>query len=386
MGKRKGPSKSIFASLPLEIKQSIRSQTSLPLKGDLLAIENQAKSLLPVEGSNFLPTQPSASDDAVSEPTISHLQAGPSKLPATSPQVSDKAMSSSIVTETMEREDVGEYDFTGTDYNDYRPAKKQKVIKGRKKGQKVVNGFKDHPWDCTGLIHRYTRVEQVPVELKKYWYQRHFYFPSYDQLPLLLDTTGWYSITPQPIAAHIAQRCQCDVIVDAFCGVGGNAIEFAKTCQRVIAIDNDPIRLRLSRHNALHLGVADKIEFILTDFISWARCQTLQPNSPNKIDVIFLSPPWGGPDYLTFTDPLTSNPNPQSTSYPLSAILPIPGKELFELCSKITPDIAFYLPRNVDVQEVAQLASREWVEMEEEWVGDKLKAVTAYFGGLISNE
>jgi trimethylguanosine synthase len=64
------------------------------------------------------------------------------------------------------------------------------------------------------------------------WYQRQFLLPEYDRLPLLLDDTGWFSITPQPIAAHIAERCSSDVIIDAFCGVGGNTIEFAKTCER----------------------------------------------------------------------------------------------------------------------------------------------------------
>lgn len=29
---------------------------------------------------------------------------------------------------------------------------------------------------------------------------------------------------------------------------------------------------------------------------------------------------------------------------------------------------------------------KEWVEVEEEWVGDKLKALTAYYGGLIAEE
>lgn len=62
--------------------------------------------------------------------------------------------------------------------------------------------------------------------------QRGLLFPEYDRLPLLLDHTGWFSVTPQPIATHIAERCQSDVIVDAFCGVGGNAIAFAKTCER----------------------------------------------------------------------------------------------------------------------------------------------------------
>ena len=41
---------------------------------------------------------------------------------------------------------------------------------------------------------------------------------------------GWFSVTPEKIAEHIAVRCRCDLIVDAFCGVGGNAIQFAFTC------------------------------------------------------------------------------------------------------------------------------------------------------------
>lgn len=83
----------------------------------------------------------------------------------------------------------------------------------------------------------------------------------------------------------------------------------------------------------------------------------------------------------------------QSAYYPLSALLPIHGRKLFELASKITPNIAYFLPRNVDLQELAELApvheaeegnglEREFVEVEEEWVGYKLKAVTAYYGGL----
>jgi trimethylguanosine synthase len=83
----------------------------------------------------------------------------------------------------------------------------------------------------------------------------------------------------------------------------------------------------------------------------------------------------------------------------MSAILPIPGDDLFKLTASVSPNIAYFLPRNVDVQELSALAThlpepahdtldgsqreREWVEIEEEWVGDKLKAVTAYYGGLV---
>lgn len=190
----------------------------------------------------------------------------------------------------------------------------------------------------------------------------------------------------------------------------------------MIAIDNSPIRLRLARHNALHLGVADRIEFILGDFVSYAE-SLVKRGKGKEIDVVFLSPPWGkspsdfpltsvldrghcdtrltglgGVDYLSFADPASAD----SSAYPLSAILPIHGKELFDLCSQLTPNIAYYLPRNTNIAELGELArptmgitsdgsggserSREWVEVEEEWVGDKLKAVTAYYGGLIAEE
>ena len=57
-----------------------------------------------------------------------------------------------------------------------------------------------------------------------------------------------------------------DTIVDAFCGVGGNAIQLAMGCKRVIAIDINPTAVEYARHNAELYGVADRIEFIVGDF------------------------------------------------------------------------------------------------------------------------
>ena len=56
------------------------------------------------------------------------------------------------------------------------------------------------------------------------------------------------------LAEHIAERCKCDVIVDAFCGSGGNTIQLAQTCKRVIAIDIDEKKIELARHNAAIYG------------------------------------------------------------------------------------------------------------------------------------
>lgn len=41
---------------------------------------------------------------------------------------------------------------------------------------------------------------------------------------------SWYSVTPEIISRHIAERCSCYLIIDPFCGAGGNIIQFAKTC------------------------------------------------------------------------------------------------------------------------------------------------------------
>lgn len=53
-------------------------------------------------------------------------------------------------------------------------------------------------------------------------------------------------------------------------GCGGNAIQFAMTCDYVIAIDIDPIKIEMAKHNASIYGVSNKIEFICGDFFKLA--------------------------------------------------------------------------------------------------------------------
>ena len=96
-------------------------------------------------------------------------------------------------------------------------------------------------------------------DIKKYWYQRYRLFSKYDEGIQIDSAESWFSITPEKIAIHLADRCKCDVIVDAFCGVGGNTIQFAKTCQKVIAIDIDPRKIQAAKNNARVYGVEDRI-------------------------------------------------------------------------------------------------------------------------------
>ncbi|NWI35585.1 TGS1 synthase, partial [Picathartes gymnocephalus] len=199
-------------------------------------------------------------------------------------------------------------------------------------------------------------------ELLKYWAQRYRLFSRFDE-GIKLDREGWFSVTPEKIAEHIAVRVSqsfnCDIIVDAFCGVGGNAIQFALTSKRVIAIDIDPEKLRLAQHNAGVYGVAERIDFLCGDFMALA--------AGLRADVVFLSPPWGGPDYAS--------------------------AEIFDIQSMICPDgypfqitnnIVYFLPRNADINQVASLAGPGGkVEIEQNFLNNKLKTITAYFGDLI---
>ena len=117
-------------------------------------------------------------------------------------------------------------------------------------------------------------------ERRRYWAQRYRYFSKFDE-GIKMDREGWYSVTPEIIAKHIASRCVCDVIVDGFCGVGGNTIQFAKLCKKVIAVDINPSKIEMAKKNAKIYNVEDKIEFVVDDFVRYMRSA-----ASTKIDII----------------------------------------------------------------------------------------------------
>ncbi|KAH7679441.1 Noranthrone synthase protein [Dioscorea alata] len=151
-------------------------------------------------------------------------------------------------------------------------------------------------------------------------------------------------------------------------GVGDFPANVAKYwCQRsnhVIAIDIDSQRIDFAQHNAAIYGVSDKIDFINADFFQIAHCL--------KGDSVFLSPPWGGPDYT------------KVQKYDMETMLkPQTGSFLFKIASKIAPKVVMFLPRNVDLNQLAELAlsaTPPWsLEVERNFLNGKLKTITAYF-------
>ncbi|KAF9811391.1 hypothetical protein SFRURICE_002760 [Spodoptera frugiperda] len=188
-----------------------------------------------------------------------------------------------------------------------------------------------------------SEIEKDPA-LHKYWHKRHSLFHRWLFISVLfvlqckkclkrfdegirLDRESWFSVTPEVVARHIAEKHTYDVVLDAFCGAGGNTIQFAQTSKRVIAIDIDPKKIEMAIHNAKVYGVEDKIEFIVGDFFELAPRLTA--------DMVFLSPPWGGPSYS------------KAKEYDVETMLrPRPASELMRVARTISPNVELFLPRN----------------------------------------
>lgn len=192
--------------------------------------------------------------------------------------------------------------------------------------------------------------------IQKYWHQRRRLFSRFDQ-GIQLDQEGWFSVTPEQIADHVAARTvdlrrvvappvpslECMTVLDAFCGCGGNSIAFAKhaAVDQVICVDIDRAKLQRAANNAAiyqippHkiIFVECNVLFLLEhcykngDFIldqpiespekAMAMMAAMPPPVPTettahgyhiggidmlprKIDVVFMDPPWGGVDYEVF--------------------------------------------------------------------------------------
>lgn len=213
----------------------------------------------------------------------------------------------------------------------------------------------------------------VSASNRKYWYQRYSLFSKWDD-GIELDEEGWYSVTPESIARHIAAKCRKALlpaassgkrptgkvpgtVVDGMCGPGGNSIQFAPRFSVTFAVDIDPNKIRLAKHNATIYGVQDDIEFIIGDCTSIytvarsvlnfsglaALSSGTRVSRRMRTDAVFLSPPWGGPDYI------------QQDKFDIHSMTP-DGFELFALSSSVSKNIAYLLPRNTDPMQMLHLA------------------------------
>lgn len=199
--------------------------------------------------------------------------------------------------------------------------------------------------------------------LTKYYVKRHRLFYKFDE-GIMLDEESWFSVTPEILAKHIAQRTACNRIVDPFCGAGGNIIQFAFTCNHVTAIDIDPYKIECAKNNARLYGVEGKIDFILGDAFK------ILPLLNGIVDAVFLAPPWGGPEYI-------KNP-----VYNIEKMGQFNGLEILDIARSITPNVVFLLPKTIDPNQLLTHCGAGSFEIEQNFLNSELETVTAYFGTL----
>ncbi len=218
--------------------------------------------------------------------------------------------------------------------------------------------------------------------VQKYWSQRHHIFSKFDNIQT--DREGLFSATPECVAVHVAEKmlrwwlppsapgshpspvpaAGGITVVDAFCGVGGNCIHFAARGMHVVAVDISLERLEMARHNAAVYGVADRIDFVLGDFLA------LAPRL--RADAVVLSPPWGGPAYQIRDDP---------SSLDLASVISVPcgGIELLRVARTVSDRVVYMLPKDVNRESLRTAAGQtEEVEVEDMFVNSAKKMTVSY--------
>jgi trimethylguanosine synthase len=278
-----------------------------------------------------------------------------------------------------------------------------------------VENFQPLPnGDCgDGRTNPYDNKE-VP---DKFWSQRRRLFTLFDE-GIQLDKESWYSVTPEAIANHISAclvgNREHVVVLDPFCGCGGNAIAFAQMegVKLVVCVDKDLEKLKMAASNAAIYNIPNEKMVFIHDNAS--RVLSLYENKelikkpedndltsnkdrsenfkiggiellPDAIDCIFLSPPWGGIDYAKVG----------KRNYTLQCIRidgieensELDGEDILNGAAKALGQdgpIAFFLPKNINGVALGRSVLRAGYScpmvLEKNILNGKLKTVTAYIG------
>jgi len=119
------------------------------------------------------------------------------------------------------------------------------------------------------------------------------FIPLEKRKELLLDDEAFYSVTDQYTADKISKDIlknipNIKVVTDGTACVGGNTYSFSKYFEKVHAVEIDPLRCSYLRKNLELLDVGN------TDVHLGSILETCPQLHQ---DMLFLDPPWGGPNY-----------------------------------------------------------------------------------------
>jgi predicted RNA methylase len=207
----------------------------------------------------------------------------------------------------------------------------------------------------------------LPKQIRKYFKNRSTIFNRYDQ-GIRVDQVGLYSATPEAMACYIAERCCCSKMMDLFAGCGGNTIQFSKTCDKVIAVDNNKVRLSCCKHNAGVYDCKDNIKYILSDVVEYLEHMI---SKGEVVDGIFMSPPWGGPDYVKELD------------FDFS-MMPIDWDRVIKLSLIVSKNLALFLPRSLSDEALKSIGKMgRLVQIEEVYSHNYPRGILVYTNDFV---
>lgn len=212
-----------------------------------------------------------------------------------------------------------------------------------------------------------------PPKMRKYWRNRYRIFSKYDE-GVIMTKELWYSVTPEDVSRFIAKFLRKSMknpnsrILDLCCGGGGDTIQFLRLFSHVYGIDNKQIHLDCTLNNSSVYLTPSYIEKRLkllrcdwsysveaAEFIASKKKinEEMNPELINCIktvtylieehlDIVYSSPPWGGPSYS------------DNGSFNLDDLQPFGLEKFLRSILPICNNIAVFLPRNSDL---AQLKS-----------------------------
>ncbi len=169
-------------------------------------------------------------------------------------------------------------------------------------------------------------------QYQKYWDRRYSKFSKFDE-GIQTDLEGLYSVGPEEVALKYGRKVDSQIVLDGFCGIGGNVIGFAAFARHVFAIEINHNRIEMAKNNVAVYGLSDKVTFIEGDFFEEA--------SKIKAEVVYIALPWGGPDYSKKEKFLLNDFNPN-------------GKKILDFSFRYFSKVIMQVPKNFDVNELNQ--------------------------------
>lgn len=148
---------------------------------------------------------------------------------------------------------------------------------------------------------QYDNAHKLPQKYR--WLFRNGYLTESEIDQLQADDVALYSITPANDANTMSMLCarlpgmqdlgRKPVITDGCACVGGNVLSFALSglFAEVNAVEFDGSRARMLEHNMEVIRARAKIP---VNILTGSYTELMHTLSQ---DIVFLDPPWGGPDY-----------------------------------------------------------------------------------------